>query len=316
MSSFPSSFNLDTTLGAVLIAGAFSSVLYGLTCVQMYKYFQNSADDRREFRMLMAFLWLWDTFDTVLIWHFLYTDLVSHFNNLLALLDPPWSVKIRPLATSITVVIIRGLYLRRLYRLSWRNVSLTGILAAVSLADFALSIVTTCKVLAMEATTEWFTALKAILYSHIGAGVVADLGTAFALGYLLNRSRTGFERTDGIINVLVAYSINTGLLVALCAIVTLISYVTMPDNFVYLGFYILQSKIYLNSYLGSLNARELLNPKGNRSVSVCLSRYNPGTQDTERSMAREKRNLDIHINTVVESTIDEVWTDSEAGVAI
>ena len=52
---------------------------------------------------------------------------------------------------------------------------------------------------------------------------IIDLGIAFTLIYLLNRARTGFVRSDTIINRLIKLSMNTGLLTALCATATLIA---------------------------------------------------------------------------------------------
>ena len=86
---------------------------------------------------------------------------------------------------------------------------------------------------------------------------VVDLGIALVLIFLLQNARTGFRKSDTMINRLIMLSMNTGLVTALCAIATLISVrfseplcnlrcsvivfhlqnVTAEDTFVYILFY-------------------------------------------------------------------------------
>lgn len=53
-------------------------------------------------------------------------------------------------------------------------------------------------------------------------GVVSDFSIAGTLIFLLQRSRTGWKQTDTIVNRLILFSVNTGLVTSLCAIFALI----------------------------------------------------------------------------------------------
>ncbi len=44
-----------------------------------------------------------------------------------------------------------------------------------------------------------------------------------ALFYFLNRSRTGFRRSEAVVNKIVLFSFNTGLFTALCALASFIA---------------------------------------------------------------------------------------------
>lgn len=66
--------------------------------------------------------------------------------------------------------------------------------------------------------TEIFDLSRAINVTN----AVTDVAIAFALIFLLQRSRTGFKRSDNIINRLILFSLNTGLLTGLDAIGSLI----------------------------------------------------------------------------------------------
>ncbi|KAJ7649234.1 hypothetical protein B0H17DRAFT_1102534 [Mycena rosella] len=114
--------------------------------------------------------------------------------------------------------------------------------------------------------------LSSLMFLNFAAGTSSDLSVALALCYLLRGSRTGFQRTDSLIRVLMMYTVNTGLIVALDATAGMFSYVFMPHNFIFLGFYLLLSKLYLNSYLAILNARTGLREKLDDPKSIHLSR--------------------------------------------
>ena len=51
---------------------------------------------------------------------------------------------------------------------------------------------------------------------------VSDISIAGALVFLLRQSRTGFKRSESIVNKLIIFSINTGAVTTLCAIMALI----------------------------------------------------------------------------------------------
>ena len=53
-------------------------------------------------------------------------------------------------------------------------------------------------------------------------GVVSDFAIAGSLIFYLQRSRTGFKRSESIVNKLIIFSINTGAVTSLCAIMALI----------------------------------------------------------------------------------------------
>ncbi|KAI0360705.1 hypothetical protein OH77DRAFT_1493124 [Trametes cingulata] len=90
-----------------------------------------------------------------------------------------------------------------------------------------------------------------ILYISLGAGVVADILIAAAMCVLLVQRRTGFS--------------------SLCALLCLISYATMPSNFVFIAFYFVLPKLFLNSLLATLNARRPLREASASMVSIPLS---------------------------------------------
>ncbi|CAE6462136.1 unnamed protein product [Rhizoctonia solani] len=89
----------------------------------------------------------------------------------------------------------------------------------------------------------------------LGAAAVCDILIVYMLSHALMTQRTGFGRTDALINKILWYTINTGLLTSLIAITDLITFCTM-DNMIHLGFNFVLGKLYTNTLLATLNARD------------------------------------------------------------
>jgi len=69
-----------------------------------------------------------------------------------------------------------------------------------------------------------------LLYLALGSGVIVDALVATALCIALAKSRTGFRRTDSLINILIMYTINTSLITGIVAILCFILYAVLPHD--------------------------------------------------------------------------------------
>ncbi|KAF4594330.1 hypothetical protein EYR40_009133 [Pleurotus pulmonarius] len=69
----------------------------------------------------------------------------------------------------------------------------------------------------------WSTNIQPALYANLASGVAADLSIAVALVFWLLKSRTGFKRTDSLLNTMMVYAVNTGLLTTICGFTSLVT---------------------------------------------------------------------------------------------
>jgi len=74
----------------------------------------------------------------------------------------------------------------------------------------------------------------------------------------LKKSRTGFESMNHIINSLVLYTLETGGITCAVTIVSLICWLCMRHNLIFLGLHFAIAKLYANSLLATLNTRKRL----------------------------------------------------------
>ncbi|KAH7890273.1 hypothetical protein F5I97DRAFT_1922590 [Phlebopus sp. FC_14] len=261
-------FNVDNTLGALLVGGLFAAAFWGVTSAQTFIYYRRSGNDRLSLKLFVASLWVLDTFDACLTSHILYHYLVTNFFNPLAVAVPVWSVLIHVSVTSITDVLIRSMFAWRVWRMSSRNVILTGIVTATSFLDLVVALAITVKAFQLESFAELDT-ISTWLYIEFAAIFAGDLLVAVILCYYLFKSRTGLRSIDAILGT--------------------IFYIIMPHNFIFIGFYLNLAKLYINSYLALLNARDSIRERADGAVSIHLSDLSEQPFGTNSSRAGESQ---------------------------
>ncbi|KLO07563.1 hypothetical protein SCHPADRAFT_643465 [Schizopora paradoxa] len=257
--SMPPQIHLDNSLGAAFIGLIIAAMFYGITNIQTLYYYQCSGSDPLFLKHMVGILWALDTLHIIFISDAIYTVVVTNFANLLAITDTTWSLCAHIIVTSISDTMVRVFYTRRVFMISKGSYMLAIGSASFTLLTFVSGMLFAVKSFSQPSVLDFgMTELATILYISLASAVVADLWIALALCWYLMRSRTGFKTTDSKINVIMVYVINTGLLTTICALCCLISFAAMPHNFIFIAFYFSLSKLYINSLLATLNARERL----------------------------------------------------------
>ncbi|KAK6988097.1 hypothetical protein R3P38DRAFT_3229648 [Favolaschia claudopus] len=84
---------LDNFLGTWLIGLILSSVLFGVTCLQIFLYFTKYCSrDRGILKIFVLFLFALDAFHLALVSHSLYSVVVTNFGDYVQLGIAPWSL--------------------------------------------------------------------------------------------------------------------------------------------------------------------------------------------------------------------------------
>ncbi|TFY79777.1 hypothetical protein EWM64_g4238 [Hericium alpestre] len=153
-----------------------------------------------------------------------------------------------------------------------------------SLADLVIGLVITGKAFRLDSMVQ-LKSLAPLFYANFATSFFSDLFTALALCFYLYRSHTGYHTsTDSVVTTLMLYAINTGLFTGIDACCGMITYITMPTNFVFITFYLSAGKLYINAYLASLNSRKALRQRADKTdplqaLSIPVSRPSSPTKD-------------------------------------
>ncbi|TDL14783.1 hypothetical protein BD410DRAFT_796956 [Rickenella mellea] len=237
--------SLDDTFGAMFIGLLISTGLYGLLCLQCYLCFQQFPDDR--FAKWIQHRSL-NTLHTIVISHAVYGYLITNFSNPLALLEGTCCITyfVQLVMIKCTLSVLNTL------SVTTRNVYYGGLVVILATVQFGSFQLKAFSRLAQVKTT---------IVSSLAITVACDVIVTGILCFYLNRSRTGFKRTESLINNLMWYSLSTGLLPSTFATLQLITYLAMPNNFVNICISLFVGKLYSNSLLTILNGRASIRAK-------------------------------------------------------
>jgi len=251
--------SLDSTYGAAFIGLIASAVLYGVTLLQTFLYYKNYPNDSWLTKTIVFTLWVLDTTHLCLCTTALYSYLVTNYNNPSALTRSTWSMNLQTDCNGLIGLIVQCFFAHRVRKLS-KNYFLTGAIVIFSCVHFSLGVFFTVQGFVLVDTSR-FSKLIWVTSAGMGSAAAADITIAVSLCYYLMQSRTGFKRTDSLISTLMIYSLTTGLVTSFIAFIIVVTFAVMPDKYVWLGFFWLIGKCYVNSLLAALNSRDSLREK-------------------------------------------------------
>ncbi|KAJ7599260.1 hypothetical protein C8J56DRAFT_1040155 [Mycena floridula] len=300
-------------LGMTLLGLVFSSILYGITICQTYAYYQRFPLDPFSVKFMVVALTILDTVSASLITHCscwinqgVRMELECAPKNISLVLPLTIGVKAE-LALSMVISGLVELFLvYRVWLLSDRNRMLAMFLASPTVLSLAI-----VHFISGEYTAAAFFRLH--MFSRFGvvtsasiirlvSAAVCDTAIAVAMCFFLHRKRTGYKKTDKVIDHLIIFSINTGLLTSVASIACLITYLLVPQTWVYLGLCFLISKLYANTFLSSLNSRQILRENLRASETITISDPAPDVREitTEKRLSNKSTgvpNIDVYVVT-------------------
>ncbi|KDQ58601.1 hypothetical protein JAAARDRAFT_176614 [Jaapia argillacea MUCL 33604] len=247
---------LDDTLGAMFIGVIVATALWGVSCVQTWHYYSHYKVDLSHIRFLVATAFISDTIHQMLITHMLYTYLVTNFCNPTILGSMIWSLVVEIFFNGLTAFLVQIFFTIRIWKLS-QCISITLFVLLLVLAEFGVVLAYPLKALHFS-TVAQLSELKSLSMTVNVLAAASDVVIAAVMCVLLHRSRKGLELLDTMIKKLMIFSVNTGLMTSVCAVLSLITISTCPGTFIYIAFYFTLGRLYVNSLLATLNARNSL----------------------------------------------------------
>ncbi|KAJ7788417.1 hypothetical protein B0H14DRAFT_261837 [Mycena olivaceomarginata] len=254
------SFNPSNTLGALEIGILTSYVLLGVTITQTYIYYSRFPQDPRKLKALVAFVCVCEIAHAICIGHTLYVWTISDYMHPESIFNfSPQSLITTVFFSSLIAACVQGFLPFRIYGLS-KKLYISIIIWAMALMRLLGSTVLFVAGLRIPSSIQRLTAQWEWLIMVICAvGAATDVATTAALVTILVRQRSfAQKRTRALVDKLIVWAIETGLLTSASGIATLVCFALMPKNFIFLGMFVVLSRLYANTLLASLNSRETL----------------------------------------------------------
>ncbi|KAH9849122.1 hypothetical protein C2E23DRAFT_401022 [Lenzites betulinus] len=271
---------VDNTLGALLLGTCFGFMLYGVMLYQAYRYYQLYPKDRFMLKLLVTVIVITESLH-MSIWAIgCYEYLVANYFNPAYAAETHWFMQTLVVFTDASVLVCQLFYTARIYYFGpeWRCRIPAFVALIIQLSFVGWTFAAVAKVYQAKSAEEFShsTWYVSVCFGH---AVVCDVVLAGALVYILHNNRTGMKNTDNILDKLIVYAINTGVLTTIFGLLVFVFSVVYPTNFIYAGISVAGVKLYSNSVLAMLNSRKSLSDKMINNVpagdSISLTSYRP-----------------------------------------
>ncbi|TDL18471.1 hypothetical protein BD410DRAFT_793171 [Rickenella mellea] len=273
---------MDLNLGALEIGTLISSVLFGVTTVQVYMYWNRRFNDRVAIQGLVATVWTCEAVHTAFLWIYLYHLTVTFYGVPAKLAESHWTLNMSGFFDGFIGAVVQSYFAYRVLIVSGKwpisLISWTGSLLQCTgtFAVTALGFLTTLEQFAEK--YGWL--VKGVLVLD----VIVDIINTTALCYYLSKGRTGFHSTDRMIDTIILWTVETGLLTTIAALTMLIFDISLGTTAMWIGVSLFYAKLYSNSLLAALNGRDILRGKGVSTFDTTSA----GTRRLEISVVRER----------------------------
>ncbi|THH01927.1 hypothetical protein EW026_g854 [Hermanssonia centrifuga] len=273
--------------------------------MQVYLYFKVYPKDRPYLKGLVALVWGLDFMHTIMACIANWVNLIEHFGDTSQADHISWSIAVTVALTSTVSSLTEYMSaLLALFRLVAALVSTGEMIRLANFQDFVIQYA-------------W------VFTMGLGAAVALDVFITFGLSYYLRQSKSGFSSMNEIIDSLVLYTVETGMATCVTTIVSLICWVAMPNNLIFLGLHFTISKLYANSFLATLNSRATLRARSqsssdrSRDVSLPVLFSNSNRRIITAGRARHDddplstRAMQISVEKTIQREIDGQITNIE-----
>ncbi|KAH9064378.1 hypothetical protein EDB87DRAFT_1321050 [Lactarius vividus] len=256
----PALIPVHNTLGALFIGTILSSILYGVTWLQVYSYYSGHCSrDRWPLKCFVAFLMLVDTVNLAFVIYTTYQFGVTNFGDYLSNASKPlaWCQSVTTLSAIVLDVSVQHFYVYRIYHLGGGSPFLPAAISIVSLT--ALSIGVACCVKVMGHIHDpVIHKIQELAIASLSCKVLCDVFITSGMVYYLLINRTQFRRTNNVLNLLAIYSINCGTLHLAFAISSVALIVRYKNTLIYAPSLFIMFRLSFCAFMAILNSRDNL----------------------------------------------------------
>ncbi|KAJ7785365.1 hypothetical protein DFH07DRAFT_948441 [Mycena maculata] len=241
---------LSMVVGVYLLGILFNTFLYGLAVAQFLTYFNTKSDDPWGLRAVVWSLLCTDTIHSAVEVYGAWQIGVDNYNDLARV---SWTIPFTAVATSVAAYITQCFLAYRVLCLR-KNKIFVGTVWVSSTLGLVFGCISGIMAGIIKEVTK-FRPIVPFVVLWLSFQSLSDFLITVSLVLALARSRTGFRRTDTMINRLIRGAIETGTFASAFALADLFSFVFFRDTNLYAMFASPIGRIYTNTLLHTLNVR-------------------------------------------------------------
>ncbi|KAF7340299.1 Saposin B-type domain-containing protein [Mycena venus] len=222
---------LDASLGAEEIGLIVGTFLYGIETLQTFNYYRAFPKDSRVLKTLVAVIWIFELAHTVSASNAGYTQTVTYYGQVGHILNPPRSLYLTILFSSIINAVVQTFFAIRIRLLSdrWPITVLCCMLTFSRLAC-NMGLIAVC-----WNSTSFFileTRLLPIMTAASSIGPAVDIIIATSLCYYLWKFKktNDFKNTNRMVDSLIIWTVETTMVTTIAGVMQLILFLARPKD--------------------------------------------------------------------------------------
>ncbi|KAI0714566.1 hypothetical protein C8Q76DRAFT_727190 [Earliella scabrosa] len=296
---------LAESMGAVLIGSLIALFLSGAVWMQVFLYWQLYPKDALRIKIMVMFVWLLDTLHSVMTITANWQYLIDDFGKWETIDHIEWSIAVSVALTASITFFVHCFFIHRIYSLSRGNWYITIPLVLLALVRLIAASISTSEMIDLESYEGFVTGYDFVFTIGLSTAASLDIFITAGLCYFLRRGRSGLGSMDKIIDSITLYTVENGMLTCVTTVVSLICWLTMPTNLIFLGLHFAISKLYANSFLATLNARKSLLNRSHGSNDHPLPVLFPSTFHSRRAtnVWSQQTHGETRLQVTVEKTV-------------
>ncbi|PBK63662.1 hypothetical protein ARMSODRAFT_1023858 [Armillaria solidipes] len=289
------SINASEIVDGLYYGYALSTAMFGITIVQAWNYFNANADGWL-MRSLVAFLVAMDAAVTGVNTQILHHYLVDNFGNTDQMQIIIYSFDAEVMMTAVVVLIVELFFVVRIYKLSSKNWLVPAVITVLAVGSFGSCTAFVVAQIQDDSTVGLSKKDRVGTISAFnGSAALADILITVALSCNLSQSRSGIPRTNNVIQKMLTYTINRGVLVTVTQTLTLIMYTVEQTNLHWMPTHLSINKVYVITMLAILNTRPALREQLNSAVTESLEFSTSTPSQARFPLARSRIINDVEI---------------------
>ncbi|KAH9176092.1 hypothetical protein EDB89DRAFT_200189 [Lactarius sanguifluus] len=315
----PALIPMHNTLGALFIGIVLSSILYGVTWLQVYSYYSGHCSrDRWPLKCFVAFLMLVDSANLVIVVSTTYQSGVTNFGDYLsdASKPPAWCQLATTLSAIVLDVSVQHFYAYRIYHLGGGSPFLPAAISVVSLASLGVGVVCCAKI--PEHIHDPIVYIQGLFIASLSCKVLCDVFITSGMVYYLLSNRTQFRRTNNVLNLLAIYSINCGTLHLAFVISSLALVAKYRDTLINTPSLFIMFRLSLCAFMAILNSRDNLLETLDGQDGVVVATLTQFKAQTGQGTIGPQDTIEASTNTVVPKglPLHSVYSDTSFSASV
>ncbi|KAJ7187266.1 hypothetical protein C8R46DRAFT_1342413 [Mycena filopes] len=249
--------NIPLLTGPLVLGYMFSYGLYGILVVQVFIYSEAFPKDRPGIKAVAYSIFVFESiftlFTTIAAWN----QYGTGWGDVDSLLIIDWSWGPLPALNGLLAAEAQAFYIWRIWGLT-RSIWLPILLGCIMLTQVTVAFYYGIVVSVQGRGIDKLFALSPEITLWLTASAVCDVLISISLVYIFSRQkqRSNFQRTQGMINKLIRFSVETGSITSIGAIIEVILWLATGHKWnIHFIFFLVIGKLYSNMLMATLNAR-------------------------------------------------------------